>query len=78
MHSRPLFNVCVWEIEVELFDSLLLQVLLPLSLSLSRFRKIEIERKEKVDGMQERALTSSFEKYLLGQVMSQANEHLLA
>lgn len=75
MHSRPLFNACVWEIEGELFDSLLL-LLLPLSLS--RFRKIEIERKEKVDGMQERALASSFEKYLLGQVMSQANEHLLA
>lgn len=51
MHSRPLFNACVWEIEVELFDSLLLLLLLPLSLSLSRFRKIEIERKEKVDGM---------------------------
>lgn len=75
MHSRPLFNACVWEIEGELFDSLLL-LLLPLSLS--RFRKIEIERKKKVDGMQERALASSFEKYLLGQVMSQANEHLLA
>lgn len=75
MHSRPLFNACVWEIEGELFDSLLL-LLLPLSLS--RFREIEIERKKKVDGMQERALASSFEKYLLGQVMSQANEHLLA
>lgn len=75
MHSRPLFNACVWEIEGELFDSLLL-LLLPLSLS--RFRKIEIERKEKVDGMQERALASSFERYLLGQVMSKANEHLLA